>query len=219
MSRRHVLVIGAGIFGTALAKTLYEEGHEVVLVDREEARVEAVMHEVTHAAIVDATDEEALKRLGLEAFDTAVVAISDDFEAAVLATIGVKTGGVERVIAKAASDQAARVLRRVGADDVVRSEYDTGVRLAQQIATPNVLDAFPVGEAHEVVEIRVTEALLGDLSEVDLRERYGVAAMAVIRGEELTLHPDASFRLRSGDRLVVIGDVESVDALRDEITP
>src|SRR5690606_2080152 len=137
---RQFLVLGVGRFGSALATALYEQGHEVVAVDRSEERVERVMERVTHALIADATDDHVLRDLGVANFDAVIVAIGANFEANVLATVTAKGLGAQRVVSKASSEVAANVLTRVGADLVVRPEHDMGLRLAQHLTTPELLD-------------------------------------------------------------------------------
>lgn len=216
---KQILVIGAGRFGTAVAATLADAGHEVVVVDHDEAALRPVMDQVAHAAVADATDEETLRRLGISNFDTVVVAIGTDFEAGVLATVAAKAAGAPRVVAKATSGTAARVLHRVGADEVVRPEHDMGVRLAHQITTPSLVDAFMLGEDHEVVEIEVgdDELLHGRLAKLRLPNRFGVQVIAVTREGQLQVSPGAEFEVRAGDRLVVIGSVESVRRFEGEL--
>lgn len=217
--RKQILVIGCGRFGSAVARTLAESGHEVVVADHDEVALRTVMDEVAHAAVIDATDEEALRRLGVANFDTVIIAIATDFEAGVLATVAAKSAGAEHVVAKATSSTAARVLLRVGADEVVRPEHDMGVRLAHQIATPSIVDAFMLGDEHEVVEVDVgtQEAMHGRLSKLRLPNRFGVQVMAVNRGGKLTVSPGADFEIQLGDRVVVIGEVEAVRRFEREL--
>ena len=217
--KKHVLVIGAGRFGSAVALTLAEAGHEVVIVDRDEQPLRPLMEVVTHAAVADGGDEEALRELGVDAFDVVVVAMGGNFEAGVLATVAAKNAGASRVIAKANTATAAKVLTRVGANEVVRPEHDMGVRLAQQIATPSIVDAFALGREHEVVEVDVHDqaALLGKLETLALPKRFGVQVLAVTRGEDLHVSPGAAFALQAGDRVVVIGRREATDAFEREV--
>jgi trk system potassium uptake protein len=124
MKPKQFLVIGAGRFGSALATTLYELGHEVVVIDNSEERVEAIMNQVTYAAIVDATDEDALQKLGVGNFDHVIVAIGENLEANILATVAAKSSGAQQVISKASSNLAAQVLERVGVPEF--PDRDTG---------------------------------------------------------------------------------------------
>ncbi|HEX7022735.1 MAG TPA: TrkA family potassium uptake protein [Trueperaceae bacterium] len=218
MKAKQFLVIGAGRFGSALATTLFELGHEVVVIDRDEAAVEAVMNSVTHAAIADATDEAALRRLGVGNFDQVIVAIGENLEANILATVAAKGCGAHRVISKANSALAARVLASVGADVVIRPEHDMGVRLARHLATPSVLDAFELGERHGVVEIEAQGKLRGRLAELRLTNRFGVQVIAVTRNGKLVVGPRADFALEPGDKVVMIGGNEDLDRLRSYLS-
>jgi trk system potassium uptake protein len=204
------LVIGAGRFGSAVAETLFDRGHEVVVVDRDEASVEAVMAHATHVAILDATDERALRSLGASNFDTVIVAIGDDTQASILATAAAKDAGAKCVVSKAPSALLERILRRVGADEVVRPERDMGVRLAEHLANPTLVDAFRLGSAYEVIEIHATEPLRGSLAQLHLRSRFGVQVIAVDRAERLTVAPGGDFVVEVGDRLVLIGTNEAI---------
>lgn len=215
MTAHQFLVIGAGRFGSAVATTLYQLGHEVVVIDRSEDAVEAIMHQVSHAAIVDATDEEALRKLGCGNFDTVVVAIGNALEANILATVAAKSVGARRVISKVPSALAARVLEKVGADEVIRPEHDMGVRVARHLASPSIVDAFNLGEEHGVVEIEVSGRLVGRLDEMRLRNRFGVQVIAVHREGKLEVSPDGKFELRPGDRMVIIGSNEALGRIQD----
>jgi len=212
---KQFLVIGAGRFGSAVATTLYTLGHEVVVIDRSEEAIEAIMHQVTHAAIVDATDEAALRKLGCSNFDAVIVAIGHNLEANILATVAAKSVGARHVVSKVASGLAARVLARVGADEVIRPEHDMGIRVARQLATPSIIDAFNLGPEHGVIEIEVRPRLAGTLESLRLRNRFGVQVIAVNRAGRLEVGPRADFELKPGDKVVLIGSNEAVERIRD----
>jgi trk system potassium uptake protein len=214
MQVKSFLVIGAGRFGGAVAQTLFELGHEVVVVDSRESAVEGVMAHATHAAIVDGTDEDALRALGASNFDAVIVAIGDDMQASILATAAAKEAGAAHVVTKAPSSLVERILRRVGADEVVRPERDMGVRLAEHLANPSLVDAFRLGSAYGVLEIEATPKLIGSLADLRLPDRFGVQVIAVARGEGLTVAPRGDFGVAVGDRLVVVGSNEAVARLR-----
>lgn len=216
---KQVLVIGAGRFGSAVATTLAASGHEVVVADIDEGALRPLMDEVADALVLDATDESALQSIGVGNFDTVVVAVASDFEAGVLATVAAKAAGASHVVVKATSATAARVLLRVGADEVVRPEHDMGVRVAERLVAPGIVDAFMLGEDHEVVEVRVGDAspLQGALRDLRLPNRFGVQVIAVDRDEDLNVSPGAEFELRTGDRVVVIGEVDALRRFEREI--
>jgi len=217
MKVRSFLVIGAGRFGGALARTLFDLGHEVVVADRDEEAVEAVMAHATRAVVLDAADDEALARIGPANFDVVVVAIGEAFESAVMAIVAAKSLGASRVVAKATSALAAQVLQKVGADEVVRPEHDMGVRLARQLVTPSLVDAFELGSTHGVLEIAAGAKLTGTLAHLRLPHRFRVQVIVVERGEHVTVGPKADFEVVSGDRLVVIGETGDLDRFREAL--
>jgi trk system potassium uptake protein TrkA len=211
------LVIGTGRFGSAIATALHDFGHEVVAVDQDEEALEPVMHQVTHAVTMDATDEEALRRLGIHSFDTVIVAIGENLQASILATVAAKAAGARYVISKADGRQSARVLASVGADEVVRPEHDMGRRLARQLASPTEVSTLQLGEEHTVVELDATERLHGPLKELRLPTRFGVQVMAVHRNNDMVVNPGADFEIEAGDRIVVLGHNDDLDELRDAL--
>lgn len=213
------LVIGVGRFGSSVARTLFDLGHEVIAIDSDEDELDAVLDDVTHAAVMDATDERALASLGLKNFDVVIVAIGDNLEASILATVAAKTGGARHVISKANDQVAARILATVGADEVVRPEHDMGTRLAHQLATPNEVASIELGPDNGIVELEVADALLGSLADLQLPARFGVQVIAVHRDQDVVVSPGADFTLVDGDRVVVIGDNRSLDALRSHVAP
>jgi trk system potassium uptake protein len=217
MKTRSFLIIGAGRFGEAVATTLFQSGHEVVVVDADEAAVERVMAWATHAMIADATDERALRDLGAANFDAVVVAIGNHLEASVLATAAAKDAGARRIVAKAPTSVAERILRRVGADEVVRPERDMGVRLAHHLVTPSLVDAIQLGEDYGIIEVRATAVLTGRLAQLRLPNRFGVQVIAIDRGGQLIVSPGAEVEVLEGDRLVLVGSNEATARLRDHL--
>jgi trk system potassium uptake protein len=217
MHAKSFLIIGAGRFGAAVAETLYQAGQDVVVVDIDEHAVERVMTHVTQALIADGTEERALRDLGVANFDAVVVAIGDHLEASVLATAAAKDAGARRVVAKAPTSLAERILRRVGADQVVRPERDMGVRLAQHLVTPSLVDAFALGEAYGVMEVEANGTLTGRLDRLRLPQRFGVQVIAIDRAGQLTVSPGADVEVGPGDRLVLVGSNQAIARLRERL--
>ena len=213
---RQFLVVGVGRFGSSVAQTLYDLGHEVVAVDSDEGALEEVMGRVSHAAILDATDERALKKLGLEHFDTVIIAIGEDLESSILATVAAKGAGARHVISKASGGLTARVLASVGADEVVRPEHDMGVRLARQLSAPNIVDTLELGADHSVVEVEA-KRLRGRLADLKLPNRFGVQVIGVRRGGALTVSPGADFEVKPSDRVIVVGSNKDLERLRERL--
>ena len=218
MKKKQFLVIGAGRFGGALARSLYQQGHEVVVIDQDEDKIDRIMDDVTHAVIADSTDDDVLRKLGVGNFDTIIVSIGANFEANILTTVAAKSLQAQHVIAKATSATGAAVLHRVGADQVVRPEHDMGRRLAQQLTTPELVDAFDLGEGHTVIELEANETMFGSLADLRLTNRFSVQVIAVNRRGDVTVSPGADFVLQAGDNVVLIGSNEAIGRFRDHIS-
>jgi len=176
------------------------------------------MHQATHAAILDASDEAALRKLGVGNFDVVIVAIGESLEANILATVLAKSLGAKHVISRANSELAARVLSKVGADEVLRPEYEMGIRLAQQLATPSIIDAFNLGDEYGVIEIGVGSKLVGRLKNLRLSNRFGVQVIAVNREGKLYISPGADFDLQLGDKIVLIGSNQEIEDFRTHLS-
>ena len=135
-----VLVVGLGRFGSAAALELMALGHEVLALDRDEAVVNDIAPEVTHAAQLNATDEAALKSVGAGDFEFAIIAISSATDASIFATMALKNLGVSQVIAKAATKLHGAILERIGADRVIYAEFEMGRRVAHSLSIRGVLE-------------------------------------------------------------------------------
>lgn len=211
---KQCLVIGLGRFGSAVATTLYELGYEVAAIDSREEPVEAVTNLVTYASILDATDERALRAVNVDEFDVVVVAIGSDIEGSILATLNAKSLGAPYVVSKATNETSRRVLEKIGADLVIRPEHDMGVRLARQLARPNLMDTLDLGSDHTIAELEVNARIAGTLKERNLTNRFGVQVIAVKRGSRVEVSPRADFELRARDHIVVVGNRHGIEDLR-----
>lgn len=213
---RSVLVIGLGRFGTAAALELMRLGHEVLAMDIDEARVNDVAPQVTHAVQLDASDDAALRAAGAADFDHAIVAISGATEASIFATMALKTLGVRNVIAKAASGLHGAILERVGADRVVFAEREMGVRTAHTFAIASVIDYLDVAPRFGIARVRPPASFHGrTFSEVDLGGRYKLTPIAVRRGDKVTVNPHRDDRILPGDEIILIGLDEALERLFD----
>jgi trk system potassium uptake protein TrkA len=213
-TRRQVAVLGLGRFGAAVARELTRLGHDVLALDINEKVIHDVADEVTHAARVDITDADALRELGLDSFETAIVAISSDLEASILATVLLKQLGVRRIIAKAGNELHGSILSQVGATSVVLPERETGVRVAHSFAAPGVRDYLDVAPGYGVARASVAEPFVGKtLGELDVRNKYRITVVALRRGDTVTVNPHSSEVLRATDELIVLGLDEDLERL------
>ncbi|PUU88815.1 TrkA family potassium uptake protein [Halanaerobium sp.] len=213
---KQFVVVGLGRFGASVATTLAENGHDVLAIDRDPEKVQAISGDVTHAVEADATDEEALKTLGVRNFDVAVVSIGDNVSANILCTLILKELSLPYVIVKAPDKLHGKVLSKVGADRIVYPERDMGVRIAQNLISSNVLDYIEFAPEYGVIEILASDNMVGrTLKELELRASFDVNVMAIKRGEELYISPGADDKIEAGDRLVLMGKNENLDKMRD----
>lgn len=212
---KQFIVVGLGRFGSSVAKTLAENDYNVLAIDTDEERVQMIANEVTHAVEADATDEDALKTLGVRNFDVAVVSIGDNIHANILATLILKELGVPYVVVKAQDTLHGKVLSKVGADRVVYPERDMGVRIAHNLISSNVLDYIEFAPDYSIVEIIATDNMEGkSLQELQFRSNYGVNVMAIKRGKELNITPGANDKVLEGDVLIVMGQNDDLDKLK-----
>lgn len=212
--RKQFVVIGLGRFGTSVAKTLSELGHDVLAIDNHESAVQEVMNDVTHAVQADARDEETLRALGVRNFDAAVVAIGDNLETNILVTIMLKEIGVGYVVAKAQTSLHGKVLERVGADKIVFPEKDMGVRLAHNLVASNVLDFIELSPDYSIMEIKTPAQFFNkSLGELNLRAKYGISVMTIKKPAEVVVAPGADALIEQGDTLVVISRYEDLARL------
>jgi trk system potassium uptake protein TrkA len=211
------VVIGLGRFGSSVANSLYNLGHDVLAMDRDEVKVQSMMGKATHALAGDATNEQVFRELGIPDYDVAIVAIGADIVSSVMASVLLKTMGVPYIVARAHDELHGNTLERVGVDRVVHAESEMGVRLAHTLFNPNVQEYLELTPNFGISKVRIPNRFV-DMSLKELgfsspRDKYGLAVLAIRRGKDITLNPDGDERLRSGDWLVLAGRDELIDNL------
>jgi trk system potassium uptake protein TrkA len=216
MKRQQIAVIGLGRFGAAVAQALEEAGHEVLGIDRNMDAVEEMASLLSHVVVLDATEEAALRSLGLQEFDAAIVSIAEHLEASILATMLLKRLGVPRVVAKASEELHSEILRRVGADQVVFPERDAGISLAHGWPSRAILDSLDVVEGYGVHRVVAPAQWVGKtVGQLDVHARFGVHLFILARGSELSVFPADEQVVREGEIIVLAGRTEDVErALR-----
>ncbi len=211
---KQYIVIGCGRFGSSVASTMHLLGHQVMTIDKNEDSVQSISDKVTHSLIVDVTDEQALRSLGLGNFDVAVVAIGSDIRASIMATLIAKEMGVELIICKAKDELQAKVLYKIGADRVVFPERDMGVRVAHNLVSDNILDHIELDPEYSIVEIVTPNSWVGKtLIELELRARYEITVLAIKTGKNINVTPSPDEELTAGSILVIIGQNTSITAI------
>ncbi|MGC8894830.1 MAG: potassium channel family protein [candidate division WOR-3 bacterium] len=222
------LVIGIGRFGKAVAEALAEAGHEVVAVDENEEAVMEVEVTVSQALVMDATNERALRTLGIADFDAVIVATSQNVESSLLITMLAKELGAKKIVAKTATALQAKVLKRLGADLVVYPERDMGQRIAQILTSSRVFEFIELSPDYSLVEIVAPEAFVGKtIKQTDARATYGVNIIGIRRRvpeidedgkvtykEETIITPSSDQEISPGDLLIIIAKDENIEALK-----
>lgn len=211
---RQIMVLGAGRFGSSIARELERIGNEVLVMDRDPRAVEAIADHVTHALTADVTDQEILKGFGPEDFDAAVVAIGTDERSSIMATLILKRLGVHLVLSKAQNVLHGEILGMVGADRVVYPERETGARVAHSLLMPLVItDYFDVGPGYGLAKLRAEKMAGKTLEELDLRGTYGVTPLFLRRRDKVLMNPHREERLEEGDELTVAGRDDQLERL------
>ena len=209
---KQYIVIGAGRFGTSLAQSLLKAGQEVMVIDENEKIIQQLSETMDNVAIVSATDEIALKNIGLSNFDVAIVCIGSDLRASIMATLIAKDVGVPYVISKATDKIQADVLRKIGADRVVFPEHDMGVKLAKALTFDNLVDYMELDDTHSIFEITVPSSWVGsNLIDLSVRKKYNMNIVAVKRGERFQVPPDPNKEFEEGDVIVVAGNSKLIE--------
>lgn len=219
-------VIGLGRFGQRLAVLLTEAGAEVIAVDRRRSLIEQIRDKVTLAVCLDSTDEEALKAQGIDKVDVAIVGIGADFEDSVLATVLLKQLGVPRVISRATTTIRARILTRIGADDIVNPERESADRWRNRLLAPAIMERIELAEGHSLVQIPAPDSFFQKtLDQLDIRNKYKVNVVAIRRTQARTDDegikrmrqfvisvPMADTIIESGDILLIVGSDEAMES-------
>ncbi len=212
-------VIGLGSFGSNIAKTLYEKGNEVLAVDEDKEKIEEVKNFVSHAINMDAADKENLQAMGIQDMDVVIVSLGPEMEASILTVLYLNEMKTKRIVAKALTEDHAKILESVGATEVIYPEKDMAIKTALKLSCPNVLEYLPLISGFGIQEIAPPEKFIGkNLRELDLRNKYGIQVIAIkeLIPEKTTFVPKADFVLKDSDILVIMGEekqLEKINAL------
>ena len=211
------MVVGLGRLGSQVARTLYQLGHDVMALDQDDQRVQGMMGAVTYAVRGDATNEAVLRELGVHNFDVAVVAIGANVQANIMVTVLLKTMGIPYIAARSYNELHGNTLGRIGCNKVIHPEAESGARLAHSLFNPDAEEYMELTSSFGISRIRVPDRFvnmtLRESGFAGVRDKYGVAVLAIKRGDDITLSPDADDRLAQGDVLVVVGRDELVNRI------
>ncbi len=208
-------VFGLGRYGTAVAKELLEHGMEVLAVDAEQKIVNDAAAYLPVCKCADVTDAEVISRLGIGSIDTVIICMASNLEASVMAVTLCKEAGVKTVIAKCANEMHQKILLRVGADQVVFPETESGIRLAKNLLSSGFIDMISLSKDVSMVEIDVKEEWIGkNLIELNLRKKYGVNVVAVKQGEKVSVTVNPEQPLEADTTLIVIANTAKLGKMK-----
>lgn len=214
-NKKTYAVFGLGRYGIAVAKELVECGQEVIAIDRGQKTVNDASVYLPVCKCADVTDAEVIDRLGIGSIDTVIVCMAGNFEASVMAVTLCKEVGVNTVIAKCANEMQQKILLRVGADQVVFPENESGIRLAKNLLSSGFVDMISLSKDVSMVEIDVKDEWLGkNLIELNLRKKYGFNVVAVKKGDKVNVNINPEQILDDGTTLIVIANTSKLGKLK-----
>lgn len=208
---KSILLIGLGRFGRHIAIKLDELNHQVMAVDNNESRVEAVLPYVRNAQIGDATNEDFIRSLGVRNFDVCIVAIGDNFQSSLETTSLLKELGAKMVVSRAARDVHAKFLLRNGADEVVYPEKQLASWTAIRYSADHIFDYVELDEEHGIFEISIPDAWIGKtVGELDIRKKYNVNIMALRCNGVLDMNIASETLLGDDQTMLVLGNIKNI---------
>jgi trk system potassium uptake protein TrkA len=214
---KRVVVIGLGIFGFNIAKDLYENGIEVIAVDKDKEVVQKIKDFSTKALLADGTDKEVMESIGIQEDDIVIISFGENLAASTLITLHLKEMKVRNIIVKAPNEDHKRVLEKVGATEVIIPEREMADKVAKSIISPNILDYIPLSEDYTISEIVPPASFMGKtIGELHLRTKHHIEVIAVRETlpERLTMVPRAEFVIKDSDVLVVIGKEKDIQKIK-----
>jgi len=214
---KQFVVVGLGNFGFSVATRLGQIGHQVLALDSVPTRVDQIKDQVTQAVVIDARDKNALAEVVTDAMDAAVVGLGDSIEASLLCVLYLRELGVKRIIAKAASDDHARILEAIGASEVIHPERAAALRLAEKLNAPtSVLDYIELSPDYSIIDVATPDDFVGKtLKQLQLPKRQGVLVIAVrcvLKGD-IQLLPPADYKFEPDTIMTVIGRYADLNKL------
>ncbi|MCH2534953.1 MAG: TrkA family potassium uptake protein [Bdellovibrionales bacterium] len=226
-----IAVIGLGHFGSHLATELTQMDHEVLAIDKDPDKVEAVRDKVAHAVIADAADKKALEDLGIADYDCGIVAIGESFEGSLLACAHLQEMKIKRMVARVVSPVHERILKQMKIEELILPEGDAAEQLAKRFSIPGLLFSFEVSKDYSIVEVEVPKWAIGKtIIELRLRESFGINLVTIIRerhkdqmltlGKKKTIEvlgvPDKDQLLQKSDILLLFGKEKEINKFLSE---
>ena len=217
MKQKSYAVIGLGQFGMTLALTLAEANCDALAIDDTEENIQDIAEKVTYAVKADVREPDTLKSLGVQNVDVVIVAVAENMEASITATMQAKELGVPFVMAKAMNSLHGRILSKLGADRVIYPEQSMGIRVAKNLLSSGFVDLFELSSDFSMAEFLVPEEWIGKcLADLKIREKYNINLIGIKQGDEVNvnLKPDEIFN--SGCTVIAIGKNKDLNKVSEK---
>lgn len=207
---RQYAVLGLGIFGSTVSKTLSKYNCEVIAIDKDMECVQRLADIVSVAIQGDITDINVLRNAGVGDCDVAIVSTGSHLEESILCVLNLKELGVPYIVAKAKNKSYKQILEKVGADRVVRPEKEMGVETAKGLLNKHIIDMVDIDEEYSIVEVAVPKSWVGKtLVELDVRNKYKLNVLGIRHADNhLDVTPSANYHLLESDHLLIISDAD-----------
>jgi trk system potassium uptake protein TrkA len=214
---KRVVVIGLGIFGFNIAKELYENGFEVVAIDKNKEAVQKIRDFSSKAILADGTDREVMDLIGIQEDDVVIISFGEDLAASTLITLHLKQMKVKNIIVKAPNEEHKLILEKVGATDVLIPEKEIAGKVAKSLISPNVLDYLPLSDDYMLFEMAPPNSFIGKtIGELQLRGKHHIEVLAIkdIITDKMHMMPGADFVIKDGEILVVVGKEKDIQGVK-----
>lgn len=209
---KSILLIGVGRFGRHIIRKLNEMNHQVMAVDQNEDRIQAVLPSVTNAQIGDSTNEEFLSSLGISNFDACIVTIGDDFQNSLETVYLLKELGARKVIARASREIQEKFLLRNGADEIVYPEKQMAAWTAIRCASDHVLDYIELDDDYSIYELAIPKEWCGKtILELDIRKKYNINILGIREYGKLNMNITPNTILNSSKSMLVLGNEKIIE--------
>lgn len=216
MSKKYA-VIGLGNFGTWVVKSLYDLRQETIAIDMDKERVQKIRDFTNNPVLADATKKETLISLGLGEVHAVVISLGDNTSAATLITLYLQEMGVNKILVKAVDEDHGKILRKVGATDIIFPEKDMGIKTAKSLVMPNILDFIEMSEDYQIAELAPPSSFIGkSLAELALPQHFNIQVIAIkeLIPERFTVIPKGEFIIKDSDILVVLGKGININKIK-----
>lgn len=215
--QKRVVVIGLGIFGFNIVKELYENGFEVIAIDKNKEAVQRARDCSTKAILADGMDKEIMEEIGIQEDDVVIISFGEDLSAATLTTLHLRQMKVKTIIVKAPNEEHKLILEKIGATEVMIPEKEIAHKVAKSLISPNVIDFLPLSEDYMIFEMAPPNSFLGkSIAELQLRSRYRIEVIAIrdIISGKFQMVPAADFVIKDGEILVVVGREKDIQQIK-----